>query len=459
MPLRIIVRSKRDADAVKSSIGRFPETRHAEVISLGGARRNRLVSQALSVIEPYSIVLLGREDKDVYDTLTIEASRVPFVAVILARTKKVRNSTVEMINALITRGRAIIRLATSWTGEAYKLSRVYGYEEVPVPIHPASDSFFIYGRGFQRALRVMGVGGDVPDKAVLLAVKLEAGRHVVFSGPRELGKVFMYDYGPSPRGEWTGTPPIRVPESLESVASANADLVETLEEYAVKDLENAPPADTVVVPVSGGKDSAATLVLATKFFGPEKVRAVYVDTGIDFPENREYVEELTANLGVELAVEHAGVDTGLLQEGLPLPAPEYRWCTGRKLAALNRAIRKVSRGRTLLVVGDRDAESERRSRRPLVRVDSSLPYPTISPIRLWSGAHVLAYLYSRGITPSRLYEDGFYRTGCYLCFSLRTWELMIMEDEGYIERILSLKPEHGRLLRAFLELKRRSRRG
>jgi len=181
------------------------------------------------------------------------------------------------------------------------------------------------------------------------------------------------------------------------------------------------------------------------------VKAVYVDTGIDFEESAETARRTADALSVELTEVHAGVDRGLLLERMPLPSPDNRWCTGRKLAALRKAVEDIARqGDPVLVVGDRDAESDRRSRRPLMRVGQGLPYPTLAPLRLWSGAHVEALLALHGLPLNPLYEMGFYRTGCYLCFSLRGWEIEAMRRGGVLEAIRASRPEHVKLIERFL---------
>jgi 3'-phosphoadenosine 5'-phosphosulfate sulfotransferase (PAPS reductase)/FAD synthetase len=121
----------------------------------------------------------------------------------------------------------------------------------------------------------------------------------------------------------------------------------------------------VFVPLSGGKDSSAALILAVKAFGAKRVTAVYVDMGVDFPHNSEYVRWLAAKLGVRLEVVRAPVLEELLLRGLPTHGAG-RWCTGLKLDALRSVLRELAQtaSEPVVVVGDRDAESKSKSRRP-----------------------------------------------------------------------------------------------
>lgn len=456
MTVKVLVRSKRDADAVKASLEKFPETTHWTVESLGGVRGDKLYDSILDEIEPFSIILLGWEDREIYERINQLTLRVPFTASVLARTKKVRNSTIEMINALFSRARAIIRMRTLWNG-AYVLSGWKEGEPMEIPMEPYSDAFFLYSRGSMHALKILGFSeSDVDNAPILYAVKLAKGLHYIYSGNRLIGEIYMSNHGLRPNGKSiTKNIIIREHLDIDKLININKPIIDMLVRESKSYLQNISHYDKKIVPLSGGKDSAAALLLALEAFNRDEITAIYVDTGIDFDENRDYVINLTSKLDVDLIVVEAGVDKGLLS-GHPLPTPSNRWCTARKLAALKKAIERVSGGkRTALIVGDRDSESDRRSRRPLLRVDKGLPYPTIAPLRLWSAAHVVTFLWSRNVEVNPLYDFGFYRTGCYVCFSLRSWELSIMNEHGILDRIINRKPHHEIFIKRFLEEKSR----
>ncbi|MCE4600759.1 MAG: phosphoadenosine phosphosulfate reductase family protein [Desulfurococcales archaeon] len=456
MTVKVLVRSKRDADAVKASLEKFPETTHWTVKSLGGVRGGKLYDSILDEIEPFSIILLGWEDREIHEKISQLTLRIPFTASILARTKKVRNSTIEMINALFSRARAIIRMRTLWNG-TYVLSGWREGEPIEVPMEPYGDAFFLYGKGSMHALKVLGLpepdNGDAP---ILYAVKLAKGLHYIYSGNELIGEIYMNNHGLRPHGKSIKRN-ILVKKHLDvsELINTNKPIIDILVKESKSYLQNIAHYDKKIVPLSGGKDSAAALLLALEEFNRDEITAIYVDTGIDFDENRDYVINLTSKLNIDLIIVEAGVDKGLLS-GYPLPTPNNRWCTARKLAALKKAIERISSGKRIaLIVGDRDSESDRRSRRPLLRVDKGLPYPTIAPLRLWSAAHVMVFLWSRNIGVNPLYDYGFYRTGCYVCFSLRSWELSIMNEHGILDRIMNRKPHHETFIKRFLEEKSR----
>jgi len=447
--LRVLVRSKRDADAVKASFSRFPETSEYEVESLGGVRGGALAEAVESALEPFTVVLLGREDAGVLPQVEEASRRVPFTAVVLARTKRVRNSTVEMINALMTRARTRIRLAAFWDGN-YRLANAPNAYPLELREEPAADTFFIFSRGVE--VLSSAIGYRLP-RGVYIAEKLPMDHHLVFAGPEAAAEFNAASGAARPRGRLIEAPKVSLPASLADVAESNRSVLRVLEAKTVEMIRRylGSHRGPVVVPLSGGKDSEAALYVAVKALGPERVKAVYVDTGIDFEESAETARRAAEALAVELIEVHAGVDKGLLLERMPLPSPDNRWCTGRKLAALKRAVDGLAaRGDPVLIVGDRDAESDRRSRRPLMRVGQGLPYPTLAPLRLWSGAHVEALLALHGLPINPLYEMGFYRTGCYLCFSLRGWEIEAMRLGGVLDSLRASRPGHEKLIERFL---------
>ncbi len=453
--LKIIVRGRKDAKAVKAALERFMPGWGIEVAAAGGGSRgDALLEELAGAMEPFSVVLLGREDEGIASDL--QALAPPLSAVIVTRASKVRNNTIEMIYSYINKARARIRLATFWDGEAYIFSGGLGGSELEgIPYTPQGDSFFLYGRGARTlSLFMMRSVGSVP-----LLFKAEKGKHIVFSGDSVVGEFYAEDKGEVPKAvPRRGAQAKRV--SLERLVEKNTPVMEALESKSIEILRRlAPDPDTVIVPWSGGKDSTAALIIALKAYGRDRVKAVYVDTGIDFLENAEYVEKVASKLGVDLIYKRANVDEGLLLEGMPMPDPEYRWCTGRKLDALREGFREAAKGKTIVVTGDRDGESEKRGKRPVLRYDEKLGYPVVSPIKLWSGSHVQTYILWNGLPLNPLYEAGFYRIGCYVCFALRSWEINVMKMAGVFKRILRERPEHKVLIDRFLELKKKGHGG
>ncbi|WP_082398378.1 phosphoadenosine phosphosulfate reductase domain-containing protein [Aeropyrum camini] len=409
--LRVVARSRKDAKAARAALDKFMGGWGIEVESLGGPRGGALEEAILEEARPFTVFLMGREDLGPDSIESLESQLPPFSEVAVVKGSRVRNVRIETIYASLNSARARLRLRTHWSGSTFILSRQPGAVEVEhLPYSPQGDSFFVYGRGS----KVLGMFMQRSVGGAALLFKMYGGKHLVYAGPRPLGELVIDNSKPLPQGKlYRGVKPVRV--GLETLVEANRSILAMLEHHSVGVLKRAgEDVDTVIVPWSGGKDSTAALLVAVEAFGREAVRAVYVDTGIDFIENAEYVEKVASSLGVDLVYAKADVDDGLLIEGMPMPDPEYRWCTGRKLDALRRAFQTLSSGKTIIVTGDRDGESEKRGRRPPLRHDEKLGYPVASPLKLWSGGHVQLYILSKGIPLNPLYEAGFYRIGCYL---------------------------------------------
>ena len=447
--LRILVPGRKDASAVRAMVEAFMPGWGARVESLGGARGGRLVEEALSRLSPYTVVMLGsRESREAEE---IARHAPPFVEVVVTRAAKVRNNPLGVLHGLLSHARARLRLRYSWNGRSIVFTGGLGGDLEEAPVSPQGDSFLVYGLGARilSTFMVKSLGGAA------LLYKGPQGKHLVYTGPKPVGEVYFdKGYGPPRARTYPRAPRHKL--DLGTMVDDNTSITRILEDSAVSMLQElAGDADTVIVPWSGGKDSTAALLLAVEAFGRDRVKAIYVDTGIDFPENLEYVEKVASILGIDYIVKRAYVDEGLLDEDMPMPDPDYRWCTGRKLDALREGFKEVARGDTIVVTGDRDAESERRAKRPVIRLDEKLGYRVISPLKMWSGAHVQIYTLSKGIPLNPLYEKGFYRIGCYICFALRGWEIEVMKRSGVMNRILRSRPGHKVLLDRFIELKRK----
>jgi len=64
--------------------------------------------------------------------------------------------------------------------------------------------------------------------------------------------------------------------------------------------------DVVVVPWSEGKDSTLVLHLASKAVPQSRLRAVFADTGLEFPQTLEFAEMASRALGVRVEKVYAG---------------------------------------------------------------------------------------------------------------------------------------------------------
>ncbi len=445
MKLKIIVRAKRDSDAVKATIRTFYPDWNISVSTVKGIRDPWKALEKISeLIDPlaYNIVLVGLQESSWRE---VEEKLPPNAVVHIVKRSKVRNARIEMIYHEIERAKAVFRNHVEWNNTYILYPRIKPL--IREAYNPAFDVYLAYGEGFHEAL------GSLTDKHVplpLLVYKGLGASNYLFYGPIMVGELHIPD---------TGKPWLRVVKEvaeeydvdLKSILRENADVIRVYENIAVENMKNVSGEyDRIFVPWSGGKDSTAAVILSKKAFGGKKMKAVFVDTGVDFPFNIEYVEKTSKILGVGVVVTYSGVREGLREHGLP--THDNRWCTKYKIKALYNCIRdECSRGdRVLIVVGDRDAESLLRGKRPFTR--SHEEFHQIAPLKMWSGLQVQLYLTANNIPSNPLYEEGFYRIGCYICPALRSWEVMIMTDNSRVWNKIRGLP----CLREFLDYRLRS---
>ncbi|ADI31536.1 phosphoadenosine phosphosulfate reductase family protein [Staphylothermus hellenicus] len=436
--INIIVRSSKDADAVKATINKFYRDWNIGVYTLHGARKiddiNYWLEKTISD-DKFYLLLLGREEKDIVDEL--RKNKPDNLAIYIVPRKKVRNTRIEHLAWIFDIGKSIFRLAVGWRNDlkAYVFSQYNGVRLEDYSIDPAYDIFLGIGKEFKDNLEK--ILGDKICKLPLL-VRKYGGEHDIYCGDRKVAILHISDEGVVPKGEITRK--TYDEPSEEKVLEANKQVFSLYEKISIKLLEKYREwADTVIVPWSGGKDSTATLLLALKVFSKNKVKAIYADTGTEFPWNHKYIDEIAEDLGVEVIRVYAGIDKGILDEGYPMPRHDNRWCTYRKIKAIEETIEKLSDGNILLVKGDRDGESRARSMRPPVYVEGENKI-VVTPLKFWSAAHVQLYMLMNNVELNPLYYKGFYRIGCYICPALRSWEVYIMMNDPELRSVLEKYP-------------------
>ena len=420
--VKIVVRSSKDRNAVRYAIDKFYGGDPAiDVLTLGGARRcddilEKLKELSSSMNDIY-LVLLGEESIECKSLLLRELELNVYVHFVPR--KKVRNLRIEHLAWEIAKAKSLARLSVGWVPneQCYAFYKTKLSKPLIDKPDPGYDVFLLWGRGRCLLNEVIGVDCSLP-----LLIRMYGGEHLVFCGDVEVGKISIPDDFRDVIFEkrFESSPPT---PSLSNTLERNLELTKLIVRRAEELLQSFSKGfNKIIVPLSGGKDSALCLSIAVKVFGSESVTAVYVDTGLEFPQTREYVEMLSAELGVNLLVLRAPLRNEIVKRAR-FPSHSDRWCTQLKVGTLEKFIRSFN-GKKLVIVGDRDAESRSRSWRPTVRDEGDVRY--IAPIKPWSTAHIQISLFNLGIPINPLYELGFYRIGCFVCPSLRSWERKIM---------------------------------
>ncbi len=192
--------------------------------------------------------------------------------------------------------------------------------------------------------------------------------------------------------------------SMKDAVRANMGYLRYMEKKGVKIIEKNR---ATMAAFSGGKDSEVSLYMAT-LAGVSK--AVFVNTGMEFPETERFVYNFADFLGVELVELHPDSDFWDLIKNNGIPTKDHRWCT----AALKiNTLKKLS---GTMVDGMRKYESERRMHAPQTRRIGNLKviYPIFDALAL----DVWLYIMWKGLPYNPLYDMGYERLGCYMCPSM-----------------------------------------
>jgi 3'-phosphoadenosine 5'-phosphosulfate sulfotransferase (PAPS reductase)/FAD synthetase len=209
-----------------------------------------------------------------------------------------------------------------------------------------------------------------------------------------------------------------------------------------------PPRIRVLVPVSGGKDSQATLKLALANHPREDILGLFCDTQFEHPVTYKHLTWMEQHYGVRIERVTAGsVEEQVLKHGR-FPGGGARFCTeelkiwptkrfckqlaedqGSRIGNKRRKIEASQAGGFEVWYGMRSDESSERSKRYLGKVcDEVYPphevlakYPKYLAklgvtFRLavldWTKADVLGFLAGE---ENPLYAEGFDRVGCFPC--------------------------------------------
>jgi len=182
--------------------------------------------------------------------------------------------------------------------------------------------------------------------------------------------------------------------------------------------------ETFVVAYSGGKDSTATLLWALENLPHERIRAVFCDTGAEWPETLRYIDYVNTHL---FPVDRVANDLdlfGLIRKKGKWPAARFRWCT-RELK--NRPLRRYCQSlpNPVVLFGQRREESRARYGLAYFSWDNRdrPAFPVYRPILDWSEDAVWAYLGEHGIEVNPVYQY-VSRANCWCCVMARFSELI-----------------------------------
>ncbi|HEX9908947.1 MAG TPA: phosphoadenosine phosphosulfate reductase family protein [Thermoplasmata archaeon] len=272
----------------------------------------------------------------------------------------------------------------------------------------------------------LAVGIDECDETLVPGAEvivLDKDRKAVSVGVSKMGadEIAQRKRGTAVKTRWTVGEDQRHLEGKDAtwkdVIAANARVISRRVEEAKKFIHEVSSRNDLPVAVSysGGKDSLATLLLVLE--AGIRPHLFFVDTGLEFQETRENVNEVARDHSLELTVESAGDAFWKNLDTFGPPAKDYRWCCKTcKLGPATRLIHKNFPGGVLSFIGQRAYESEQRSKKGKVWRNPWTPNQlAASPIQKWTALHVWLYLFSRNARYNTLYEKGLERIGCMMC--------------------------------------------
>ncbi|MDF1558514.1 MAG: phosphoadenosine phosphosulfate reductase family protein, partial [ANME-2 cluster archaeon] len=247
------------------------------------------------------------------------------------------------------------------------------------------------------------------------------------------GEMVEATRGVAVKTRWSGrigNVPAPDPHSWDDVVIANLNILKDFQAKAKAFIRNVAQSTNrpVSVSYSGGKDSLATLLLVKDCL--EDFDVLFADTGLEFPETVENVEEVGRRYNLSIKIFNAGDVFWKSIDTFGPPTVEARWCCKTcKLGPISMLIDEHFPDGCLTFIGQRKYESEGRA-----RSDKIWKNPWVgnqiaaSPIQNWTALHIWLYLFWKGAPHNSLYEQGFDRIGCWLCPSGSLAEMLRIKE-------------------------------
>ncbi len=210
-------------------------------------------------------------------------------------------------------------------------------------------------------------------------------------------------------------------QTWEAVVNANEPTLSRYESKALNFIKNTVLKFPykIAVAFSGGKDSLVTLLLVKKALPPKEWTVFFADTGIEFPETTDYINQVIKKYDLETCfyTEHAEDRFWSDFKTFGPPARDYRWCCKTcKLGPINELIQNHLGGELLTFIGQRRYESDNRSNEPAVSINPWVAGQIrATPIKQWVALLVWIYLLREKAPINPLYNKGYERIGCWLC--------------------------------------------
>ena len=415
--MQIYVRARKDK-ALLDYVNEKVYNSSLTIKTFCGKRKEELIEEIKHLKnnpKDFTIVLLGNEDRkwideDISDAVT----KLYFVS-----KKKVRNTKPKAIVKEIEMAKSRFILDIVLVEDYYRLGKMSNFLRELIP---GSDIYLIYYSNYKEVLSNFI---EINNYPLVWHVR---DIDYIYSADKLIGKIFRPLDGLL-KFVKLGNEIINI--NLDRTIKHNLDYIKRKERMTVEKIRflmNKIEFDRVIVPWSGGKDSTLLVTLLKKHkieFTP-----IYVDTGLEFDESKEYIDKIAKRLGIKYETVYAEIDKALRSSSYDLLLG--RKCTLLKISNLYKKIEEIAEN-PLIINGDRISESESRSFRPELRKDT---FWVLSPIKYWSYLDEQLYFITNNIPVNPLYELGFYRVGCWVCPFIDVFEKFLLKETKYADKFL-----------------------
>ena len=215
---------------------------------------------------------------------------------------------------------------------------------------------------------------------------------------------------------------------IPAMVEKNLALLEQLTQETIKKIYNTyieyqSKVDVFYVAFSGGKDSVVALDLVQKALPHNTFKVLFGDTGMEFPDTYNVVEEIRDYCNaenIEFLTSCSELSPLYTWNTFGPPAQTIRWCCSvHKTAPQIIKLREVTHNphfRGMAFTGIRGDESVSRSDYDDISLGEKIRGQfSFHPILEWNSAELFLYIYKENLLLNETYKKGNSRAGCLVC--------------------------------------------